>query len=1164
MMTQIGLGPISIPPPVDFRSGSADETVAEAASEPAALPEAFEGLTVSDLPAPMSLPEVSLAKPTGPTDGLYDIDLPGIIGAPIAEDEIELPGRGRSGQTGGDWDLPAPFDPGSAGVDLPAALGSRSSHEQADLPSPVGTRRDLDHLDLPAPAASGRFGSDFDLPTLRNSSDPAADFDLPRPKDGSGQSKHFASPKAGLLNVDDGIDLPMRRTDAELPAPVVDGVDLPMPAFGMEDLAIVRDEFAEGDAGTDIQSFERRHGAGPVELDMEPEELSLELLHEGTDAERGAPYRDGPPALPGSLPMDSLSPETSSEGQLGSSTGAVVGRVAGTRAAGARAQRKTKKIVLPPWFGLAATVAAALGLVVGAGFYLGGTEYGLFGVHLIEPYLPGSGDPVEIAQGIAAAEQQLALDTYDESTTAIAQLTALQARAELNQALAARRLMHEALYQLRFGRDAQGQQRIDELQGFLRARGERAPGIQLANAAVALHNGDLAAATANLAAAKSLSATDPYLDIVSAELSLRQGEAQAALDAFQRAFGKSPTARAQWGISRAQGLLGDADKQAEAARQTLVQSPDHAAARIVVARGLIASGDEEEALKLLEGPAGLNEGHLVLASVAERSDALSLLAEVEERRGRRGAARQTYEKAAQMNPGNVKAALGAARLILDEGSYQEAYTRFQALINAGVSGSAPVHVTGKPAQLVEAKLGAVRALLLMGQAKEAQGLLADLQTEKPIDPELELWHGKVAEGLGDGDAAVEHYRNAIKLDATFFSAHVALSQYYASKGRPDEAIKVLVKAEKHVEMNAEVHRVRGQAELARNRVEDAIVQFEKALAKEPLDASSAFGLAVAYRRLGRLDEAMSALVNVEEIDPAHPGLSLEKGLLAEARGEMQTAAASYRAALEVSPQDMGLKSRLGAVLTMTGQLDEAEKFLAEVLQAQPYSAEAEHYLGRIALLHGHKPAARQHFLRAARLEPQNGAYRMYVGWAAFESSEFSDALRNFKAAIKIDPSLGDAYWLRGRIELRTGAVKDAAADFEKALQLNPTRTEAYAAMAEAYDQLGKSAKAIEAYTKAVEIEPQNASWWYRLGRLQLDQAEEAAAVLSLTTAIKLAMAETSTPGWAFDAHRLLGDAHKAVGDEEQAIASYERYLQTAPSDAADRAYVQSLLRRMNP
>lgn len=1163
-MTQIGLGPISIPPPLDFRRGSADERGAQSPSDPAGSPASFEGLRASDLPAPMPLPDVELAKPAGPMVGLDDIDLPGIIGAPIAEDEIELSGRGRTAQTGGDWDLPAPYDPGAGGVDLPASLGSRSSHEHADLPSPVRTRHGLEDLDLPAPSTSGRLGSDFDLPALRSSSDPAADFDLPRPKGGSSEARRFHSPRTGLSDLGEEIDLPMGRSDAELPAPVFGDVDLPTPALGEANLPILREDFAEGDAGIEIESFERRHGAGPIELDMASEELSLELLDEEGGAAQEAPGRHSPPALPGSAAIDDFDGDAFQGDEPGASSAAAAGRVDGARAAVAKVQRQRKKIVLPPWFGLAAAVAAALGLLVGAGFYLGGTEYGLFGIHLVEPFLPGSGDPAEISEGISASEQLLASDTYDDSRTAIAQLTALQARAQLNQTLAARRLLHESLFQVRFGRDVQSQQRIDELQGFLRARGDRAPGIQLANAAVALNNGDLAAANAHLAQAKPVSGADAYFDLVSAELALRQGEAQVALDAFQRAFAKSPTARAQWGISRAQGLLGDADKQAEAARQTLVQSPDHAAAQVIVARVLIASGDEEEALKLLEGPAGLKEGHVALASVAERSDALGLLAEVEERRGRRGVARQTYEKAAQMNPGNIKAALGAARLILDEGSYQEAYTRFQALINAGVSDSAPAHVTGKPALLIEAKLGAVRALLLMGQAKEAQGLLADLQTDKPIDPELELWQGKVAEGLGDGDAAVKHYRNAMELDETFFPAHVSLSQYYASKGRPDEAIKVLMQAEKHVEMNAEVHRVRGQAELARNRVEDAIVQFQKALAEEPLDASSAFGLAVAYRRLGRLEEATSALVKVEEIDAAYPGLALEKGLLAEARGEMETAAASYRAALKASPQDMALKSRLGAVLTMTKQLDDAERFLAEVLQEQPYSAEAEHYLGRIALLRGQKSVARQHFLRAARLEPQNGVYRLYVGWAAFESNEFASALRNFKAAIKIDPSLGDAYWLRGRIGLRTGAVRDAAADFEKALQLTPTRTEAYADMGEAYDQLGKSDKAIEAYTKAVESEPQNASWWYRLGRLQLDQGQEAPAISSLTTAITLADEQATAPAWAFDAHRLLGDAHRAAGAEEQAIASYERYLQTAPRDAGDREYVKALLRRMKP
>ncbi|MBW2404397.1 MAG: tetratricopeptide repeat protein, partial [Deltaproteobacteria bacterium] len=120
----------------------------------------------------------------------------------------------------------------------------------------------------------------------------------------------------------------------------------------------------------------------------------------------------------------------------------------------------------------------------------------------------------------------------------------------------------------------------------------------------------------------------------------------------------------------------------------------------------------------------------------------------------------------------------------------------------------------------------------------------------------------------------------------------------------------------------------------RNRIDEAIGQFVQALEMEPRDSASQFGLAVAYRRHGMLEEAGVELEKVQTLDGKFPGLALEKGRLAEARGDTDAAVASYREALEEAPNDAALKSRLGAVLVITGELEEGEKLLMEVIEAQ--------------------------------------------------------------------------------------------------------------------------------------------------------------------------------------------------------------------------------------
>lgn len=1100
-------------------------------------------------------------------------------------------------------DLPAP----AAEIDLPTPF---AGGELEDLPAPMKGERSLDFdpfddpgvADLPAPK----------VPSKPSAFDPFADLDLPKPLEAPGGTD-LPAPLSGSRGGDidlpapmgaararvneplgEEIDLPMALTDAELPAPMGEsGVpapisldsELPMPS-AQKDLPVARDDFMD----RNLDGPERVHGGGPVELDLpDGEDLDLEMDLDAPPKVPGPPPPIGqafgaPGAAPsGDVPSADRISHDSAELRLPESDELEFSELPGASADGvqrmphpggagpdvvAASKRKIKvkgiSIKRPTWLMKALAIMAAIALLLGTGFYLGTTSYGLFGVHLVEPFLPASGDELVVAQAIEEAEIIAASDTFAATRQALEKLAEARNNASLNRSLVARSLLHESYYQVRYGQDPESAGVVDTLRLHLQRRGDEAPRVHVALAADALRTADIDTATSESSLAMQEDATDTYVDLVAGEIALKARDGQAAVDAFDRAMKKHDSARAQWGLARGYRILGDSEKAAAAAQASLKVSPNHAGARVAVADLLIADGEIDKAYELLQAPAGLAaiDGATLQVARADESAALTLVARIEEYRGRLGAAREMYEKAIELDTSNTDAALGAARLVLLEGVYQDAYARFQTVLGSEIRPGAEMDVTGKPKVVVEAKLGAAEALLAMDKAEEANKLLADLQTPEPVNADVELWQGKVSEALGNSSEAVGHFRNAIALEPKSFRAYMALAQHYTATKRPGEAVGVLVEAQQNVEINAEVRRMLGWAELQRNRLDDAIKQFVTALEMEPRDSSAQFGLAVAYRRKGMLEEASAELAKVESLDAKFPGLPLEKGRLAEASGDMDVAVASYRTALEDSPNDMALKSRLGAVLMLTGQLDEGETLLREVLEAQPYSAEAEHYLGRIAMERDQVDVARQRFLRAARLDAGSGQYRMYVAWAALESNEMTTALRNLDAALKLDPTLGDAYWLRARIRIRAGTVRDALNDLNKAIALNPSRIDAWAAMGECHYQLGQMNEAIADFEKAVAGDPKRGYWWYRLGRLQLDEGRRPQALTSLSTATSLGDKAPSGKGWLADAHRLAGDIYYAQKKHQDAVVQYGRYLELSDRDAIDRADVEAKLRKI--
>lgn len=1108
--TQVGLGP-GAPPPAPAAAVKSPPSNLPAPTGEVDLPAPFTGGEFGDLPAPKNV-ERSLDFDPFEDPGLADLPAPRSGPSPSGFDPFA------------DMDLPAPLE-GPGGTDLPAPL-SQSLAGDFDLPAPFGAVRGR-KSELP--------GEEIDLPMA------LSDAELPTP-----------------------------RVQSSVPEPISLDSDLPMPR-SQQDLPIARDDFMD----LDLDGPERVHGGGPIELDLpDGDDLDLEM-------DLDVPPR--PPAPPPPLGQAFAAPAAEPSGELQDSDelefsalpkegGEGVHRMPrpggpGLDASGASKRKirvKAISIKRPRWLMKALAVLGVMMVFLGVGFYLGSTRYGLFGVHLVEPFLPASGDDVLMAQVIEDAEMTASSDTYADTRQALAKLRQARGNASLNRSLVARELLHESYYQVRYGQDPESARIADELRVHLQRRGDDAPRVHVALAADALRNGDVATATSEIALAAQEDPTDAYVDLVAGEMALKARDGASAVEAFDRALKKHDSARAQWGLARAYRMLGDADKAAAAAKATQKMSPNHAGARVAVAELLIADAEIDQAYTLLQAPAGLVpvDGATLQVARADKSAALTLVARIEERRGRQGAARELYEKAIELDTTNADAALGAARLVLLEGAYADAYARFQTVLSSDLPPGTEMHSTGKPKQVVEAKLGAAEALLGMDKAEDAWKLLEDLRTPEPVSAEVEIWLGKVAESRGDTEEAVTHYRNAIRLEPKSFRAYIALAQHYSSTKRPGEAVAVLVEAQKNVDITAEVRRLLGWAELQRNRIDDAITQFLAALEMEPRDSSAQFGLAVAYRRKGMLEEAEAALAKVEELDAKFPALPLEKGRLAEAKGDLNAAAASYRDALQESPNDAALKSRLGAVLVLTGKLEEAETLLNQVIAAEPYSAEAEHYLGRIELERGHLEPARQHFLRADRLDPTNGLYRLYVAWVAFDSNEMTSALRDLDAALTLDPTLGDAYWLRARIRMRAGTVRDALSDLRKALELNPQRIEAWAAMGECHYELGQMNEAIADFETAVARAPERGYWWYRLGRLQLDEGRQAQALTSLNTSASLGDQTPEDKGWLADAHRLIGDIYFAQRKRQDAIVEYGRYLELAEPDAIDRPDVQLKLSRI--
>jgi cellulose synthase operon protein C len=770
---------------------------------------------------------------------------------------------------------------------------------------------------------------------------------------------------------------------------------------------------------------------------------------------------------------------------------------------------------------------------------------GPYGAYWIGDRVNASEHQRLLEASIGAARKEMGRDSFPEARRAFETFEAAKNNAKRVRAFNTYLAFLAYLRELRFGSDPAVHARAQVLLSELGEAGD-VPYLDLARAArSALEDPpDRARATVQSLVARRPRDIDAL--VLAAELELKRRDAPAALAAWKKVSASETSARAVFGLARAQYAAGDAKGAQASANEAIARNPAHVRAKILLARLASASREREaDSLRMLEGvtnnPGQASPDEIVLAE--------TLLGDTHLARSRISLAEAAYGRALKQSPRASRALAGLGEALFRSGRYAEALARFEAGAQAD------------PEDL-ELQVGTAKAKLVLERIEEATKVLAAIVQTRPADPTAALWYGRALEAGGARDRATAVYRSALAKAAVgpeLVDLYIALALLLSQEGQGEEAQKVLTQARERLPDTPALRRAVGEVALGQGRHADAITEFRRALELDKDDLAARFRLGVALRRNQSYDEATKVFDEVGAIDKDHPGLALERGLLFEATGRSADALKAYEGALAKAPGDADLMLRVGCGNVAAGRLGPAEEILRKVLSLRQNSAEANHCLGR-ALLEGGKFADAQRLLdRALELDPHRAEYHLYVGWAAIETGNMGRAERELAEALKIDGTLADAYWQRGVLRKQQGAARDAVADLARALELNPARHEVHAALADAYYDLGRERDALTEWQKAVRGKPDNAHWRFRYGKLLVVNQMNDAGRAELLKAIDWAQKQESPPRWLWEAHHL---SARSLGASPEAAPHWEQFLRLGPRDSPYRTEAKQALARL--
>lgn len=205
--------------------------------------------------------------------------------------------------------------------------------------------------------------------------------------------------------------------------------------------------------------------------------------------------------------------------------------------------------------------------------------------------------------------------------------------------------------------------------------------------------------------------------------------------------------------------------------------------------------------------------------------------------------------------------------------------------------------------------------------------------------------------LGRLDEAATHFRRSLELEpkAEIYSD---LGFVAARLGRPDEALANYRKALELDPHCASAHFNLAVASVMAGKYGDAEPHYREALAAKP-NAETYNGLGYVLAHQGRLDEAVVQFRKAIETDPKYtPAFNNLAGTL-EKQGKLDEAETYYRRSLD-EKQSAAVYNDLGAVLVKLGKIDDAAKQFRNALAMDAGNAEAKRSLAAIERTGGSK------------------------------------------------------------------------------------------------------------------------------------------------------------------------------------------------------------------
>jgi len=332
------------------------------------------------------------------------------------------------------------------------------------------------------------------------------------------------------------------------------------------------------------------------------------------------------------------------------------------------------------------------------------------------------------------------------------------------------------------------------------------------------------------------------------------------------------------------------------------------------------------------------------------------------------------------------------------------------------------------------------------------------------------------------DNAIETFKKAVELDPDFALAYAGLGQAYWRKyeyTRESDWLELASEqAQNALNINSELSQVNitmGIINAEFGRYDEAVKNFNDALANDPANAQAYRELASTYESRGEIDQAVSTMRRSIRLKPDYWSGYNRLGTIYLRDNKFEEAIDQFETVIELTPDNYVGYMNLGVAYFYLGRLEDARSMFEKSLELEK-TFDASSNLATIYYAQGRYEQAARLFETA--LEMGEGNYRLWGNlgsayfWAPGEEEKAESA---FKRAIElaerqkeINPNNPYVTIELAGYQAKIGQEEEAGNNVQKALELAPENTWIMFLAGTTFEQLGDREEALHWIGKAIE------------------------------------------------------------------------------------------------